>query len=134
MIVRLLLAAPLIVHGLAHLGGFFGLWTSSADGFTASPWILSSELVSKSPAGRAFGLVWLVVVVGFIATGLGLVFSREWWPSLAAAAAVTSLIVILLCWTTVPAGAKIGATFDLLVLTVLLLPSRQWILSLVTGA
>ena len=134
MTVRLLLAAPLIVHGLAHLGGFFGLWTSSTDGFTASPWVLPSELVSKSPTGRAFGLAWLAVVVGFVGTGLGLIFGRGWWPSLAIAAAVTSLAVILLCWTTVPAGAKIGAGFDLLVIAVLLLPSGQWILNLVTGA
>jgi hypothetical protein len=131
MIVRLLLAAPLIVHGLAHLGGFLGLWMSSSAGFATSPWILSSKLTSQSLLGRVFGLLWLLVVVGFVVAGLGLVFAQPWWPSLAIAAAATSLVIIVLCWTTVPPGARIGAAFDLLVLVVLLLPTREWILDLV---
>jgi hypothetical protein len=131
MMVKLLFAAPLIVHGLAHIGGFLGLWTSSASGFTVNPWLLSAKLTPKTPLARAFGLVWLAVVVGFAVTGLALLFGQGWWPSLAIASAVLSLVVILLCWTTVPVGAWVGAGFDVLVLVVLLTPLRDRILGLV---
>ena len=44
--------------------------------------------------------------------------------------AVISLVVILLCWTTVPHGAWVGAGFDLLVMIVLLTPLKDRTLAL----
>ena len=129
--IQLLFAAPLLIHGLAHIGGFLASWTSNQAGFSDRPWILSSRGTLDSAVGRVFGILWLVAMVAFVIAGLGLLFSQPWWPSVAVPAAVLSLVVILPWWNTVPPGAKVGAAFDLLVLLVLLSPLKQWLLDLV---
>jgi uncharacterized membrane protein YphA (DoxX/SURF4 family) len=132
MLTRWLFAAPLIAHGLAHISGFIASWTESPAGYTESPWIFSSTITLQSPAGRAFGLLWLVAAIGFIGTGLMLVFGLRWWPASAMAASVISLFAIVPWWNTVPPGAKFGAFFDVVVIIVLLLPLKDNILELVS--
>ena len=132
MLAKLVIAVPLIVHGIAHIGGFLGLWTSAEGGFAASPWFLPTKLGAKGVAGRVFGLLWLLVMAGFVAAGLGLIVGQAWWTTAAILTAVLSFLLIAGCWTTVPVGAKIGAAFDLLVLALLLLPTKQWILDFVS--
>ncbi len=125
---RFLLAAPLFVHGLAHISGFLASWTSSDAGFTDRPWIFSSGVGMHSPLGRIFGLMWLVAVIGMVAAAAGLVLRQDWWLSLAIAAAALSLVVILPWWNSVPPGARIGAAFDLLVILVLSTPLKNALL------
>ena len=132
MLTKWLFAAPLIVHGLAHISGFIASWTKSLAGYTENPWIFSSTITLQSPAGRAFGLLWLVGSVGFVGTGLGLIFGQNWWPASAMAASVISLVVIVPWWNMVPPGAKFGAFFDVVVIIVLLLPLKDKILELVS--
>lgn len=129
--IRFIFAAPLIVHGLAHLGGVVASWTLNLSGFSERPWLLSSGVTLQSSLGRVFGLLWLVAMVGFVGTGLGLVFKQQWWPALAIPAAIVSLVVIVPWWKTVPPGAWVGAAFDLLVIFLLLLPLKEQILDLV---
>jgi hypothetical protein len=128
---RFVFAAPLIGHGLAHLSGAIASWASNLEGFSDRPWILSSGVTLQSAIGRAFGLLWLAALVGFVGTGLGLVFRQEWWPALAIPAAVISLAAIIPWWKTVPPGAWVGAAFDLLVIIILLLPLKDRILDIV---
>ena len=129
--VRWLFAAPLILHGIAHISGFIGSWTSNLAGFVERPWILSSTVTLRDPIGRAFGLLWLVALISLVGAGLGLIFGQDWWPSLTVIGAALSLIVILTWWNTVPPGAKVGAAFNLLVIILLLLPLKSRILELV---
>ncbi len=127
---RFLLAAPLIVHGLAHLSGFLASWTANDGGFTDRPWIISTSISVHDPVGRMFGILWLIAMIGFVGSGVGLVLRQAWWPTLAMAAVLLSLLVIVPWWHSVPPGAKIGAAFDLLVLAVLLLPLRESVLEI----
>lgn len=128
---RWLLAAPLILHGIAHISGFISSWTSNLAGFVERPWILSSTVTLRDPLGRAFGLLWLVALISLVGAGVGLISGQDWWPSLTVIGAILSLVVILPWWNTVPPGAKVGAAFNLLVIILLLLPVKSRILELI---
>ena len=119
---RFVVAAPFLLHGLAHISGFLASWTASDAGFSDKPWIFSSAVTLGSGLGRAFGLLWLVAMIGLVSTALGIVLRQDWWPTLAIAASVVSLVVIVPWWNTVPPGARFGAVFDLLTIIALLLP------------
>jgi hypothetical protein len=112
----------LIIHGLAHLSGPLGFWTSGPQAFVEKPWILSKGITPHSTVGAAFGLVWLVAALGFVGAGLGLLLGQAWWPTLAVAAAAVSLAAIVPWVRVVPPGAWAGACLDLVILAVLLLP------------
>ena len=132
MLTKLLFALPLIVHGLAHISGFIASWTANPAGYKEAPWIFSSDITMQSPAGRVFGLLWLIAAIGFVGTGLGLIFGHGWWPALAMVASIISLVVIVPWWNTVPPGAKFGAVFDVVVILAMLLPFKEKIIELVT--
>lgn len=54
---RIILAIPLMAHGLAHLSGFIAAWTTADVGFSTSWMFLSSELSLHSSVGKLFGLL-----------------------------------------------------------------------------
>ena len=112
----------LIMHGLAHLTGPIGFWTSGSQAFAEKAWLFSKGVIPHSAVGWVWGLVWLVAVVGFVGAGLGLLFGQEWWPMLASVAAVVSLVAIVPWVRVVPPGAWAGACFDLAILAALLFP------------
>lgn len=128
---RFLLAIPLFLHGLAHLSGFLASWTRGDFGYTTKPWLLSPGVHLDSGAGRFFGLLWLIAMLGLVGSAVGLAFHQGWWSWLAVASAVVSLVVIVPWWNTVPAGAKVGAFFDLLVLVVLLSPLQAKLFNII---
>jgi hypothetical protein len=117
---KYLVAFVLIMHGLAHIAGPLGFWTSGPQAFAEKPWLLSQGITPQSTVGRLFGLVWLVAVLGFVGAGLGLLFGQAWWPTLAVAAAVVSLVAIVPWVRLVPPGAWAGACLDLVILVALL--------------
>lgn len=129
MVLRLIVAIILVMHGLGHVMGFSAAWTPAKMGLSDRPWIFSPGITIDTPVGQAFGLLWLVAMVGFVASGLGLLFSQGWWPQLAIASAVVSLVAVLPWWETVPPGARYGAVLaDLLVLALLLGPWSERVL------
>jgi len=119
---KVLFAILLIMHGLAHMTGPRGFWSSGSQAFAEKAWLFSKGVTPHSAVGWAFGLVWLVAVAGFVGAGLGLLFGQDWWPTLAVAAAVVSLVAIIPWVRVVPPGAWAGACFDLVILVALLLP------------
>lgn len=128
---NILLAIPLLMHGLAHISGLLASWTSLDVGYADNPWLFSQGVYLQSLTGRIFGLLWLAAMIGLVGSALGLVFRQEWWRALAVASAVLSLVVILPWWNTVPPGAKIGAIFNLLVLAAMLTPLQRRLFDLV---
>jgi hypothetical protein len=44
MIIPYLIAIPLMMHGLAHLGGVFAPWAKRDQGFTGAAWLFSSRV------------------------------------------------------------------------------------------
>lgn len=121
---RYVLALALVMHGLGHVMGFIAAWTPTIEvGFSDAPSILWSGATVASAAGKAFGLLWLVALVGSVGAGLGLLFGHEWWRVLAVASALISLAAIVPWWNTVPAGARFGGVlFDLVIIALLLFP------------
>ena len=122
---RVVVIAAFVLHGLAHLSGFFASWTTNTSGFTDRPWILSGNVTLNSGLGRVFGLLWLVVTLCSVGAGIGLALQQPWWPVLAIAQAAVSLIVIVPWWNTVVPGSKVGAAFDVIVMVALFLPWRE---------
>jgi uncharacterized membrane protein YphA (DoxX/SURF4 family) len=120
----LILAVPLIVHGLAHLSGLIAPYTRRHVGFAERPWIFAHGVTPHSSIGRAFGLVWLAAAAALAIAGIGLLLGQAWWAALAVAASILSLAAIITWWHAVPAGAKAGAAFDLLVLLTALQPTQ----------
>jgi hypothetical protein len=118
-------------HGLAHLSGFLASWTSTDAGYASKPWIFSSGIYLQSWAGRFFGLFWLIAVVGFIGSTVGISLSQGWWMPLVVASSAVSLLVIVPWWNTVPPGAKVGAVFDSLIILALITPLQKILLEVV---
>jgi len=118
--IRYIAAFPLVMHGLANIGGVVAFLTKSQAGFVDRPWIFCQNVKMHSLIGRIFGLVWLLSVVGLIASGFGIVFQQDWWQTLAILLCAVSLIAIVPWWKSVPPGARFGAIFDVLVIVVLL--------------
>ena len=116
---KYLVAFLLIMHGLAHIAGPLGFWTSGPQAFAEKPWLFSQGITPRSTVGWLFGLLWLVAVVGFVGTGVGLLFGQAWWPTLAVAAAAVSLVAIVPWVRVVPPGAWVGACLDLVILVTL---------------
>lgn len=122
MMPRDVVIAALALHGLVYISGFAaGLFGLPVD-FNDKPWLFAKNVTLKSPAGRAFGLLWLLAALALVGAGVGLFNGAGWWPGLAIAGAVLSLVAILPWWNTVVPGAKVGAVFDILILLALLLP------------
>jgi hypothetical protein len=125
VMLRFIVAFPMVLHGLAHLGGFFAFWTANRAGFSDRPWLLSKGVTLGSVLGRVLSPLWLLATLGLVGTGVGMVLRQAWWPNVAVGAAALSLAAIVLWWRAVPGGAKAGAVFDVAILVVLLLPWKE---------
>ena len=119
---KVLFAVLLIMHGLAHISGPLGFWTSGTQAFADKPWLFSRGVTPHSAAGWVFGLLWVVAALGLFGAGLGLLLGQEWWPALALVGAAISLVAIVPWARAVPPGAWAGACFNLVILAALLLP------------
>lgn len=120
MRVRWLVGIFFMMHGLGHTMGFLASWTKVDVGFSDDPWIFPGDVHIRSHIGQAFGMLWIVALVGWVACGFGVLDSQEWWPALAKASAVVSLAAIVPWWKTVPTGAWLGALADVVVFVGLL--------------
>jgi hypothetical protein len=119
---KYLFAVMCVMHGLAHVAGPLGFWTSGAHSFAEKPWLFSKGITPQGVVGWVFGLLWVVAALGLVGAGLGLLFGRDWWPTLALVGAVISLVAIVPWARVVPPGAWAGVCFDLAILVALLLP------------
>lgn len=91
--IRILIAALLVGHGLVH-AIMFAL-PYSAQAAADLPFNPShSWLIGET---RAFGFVSaLVVTLGFIASGVGYLSRADWWPYITVVAALLSLALLVL--------------------------------------
>lgn len=108
---RYIIAIVLLAHGIGHIMLFMAAWTPqiSKVGFSNAPWIFSGGIGVGSPIGQAFGLLWLVALIGFGASALGLVTHQAWWPPVTITVAAISIVTIVPWFNTWPTGSMIGA-------------------------
>lgn len=111
-LVRLGLAVVVVVHGVVHILGFLATWELAEIGTLGRP---SLEAGSGPPL--AFGLLWLVAMLGFVASGIGMALETAWADGLAKASAVVSLVVTIPWWS----DAWVGAVVSAVILVALLL-------------
>lgn len=121
---RYLFVVPIVIHGFAHLSGFLAAFTDAEVGYAKKPWVLTDQVFLNRWPGRAFGLVWLLSMIGLVSSGAGILLGQTWWPELLVGSSILSLAAILPWMTSVPPGAIAGAVFDVLILIVLLSPLK----------
>lgn len=116
------IAIVLLMHGIGHIMPFLAAWTSQKVGFSDASWLFSSGVGVSSPIGQTFGLLSLLALFGFCAAVLGLLTHQQWWPAMAIAAAVVSIVAIIPWLSTWPLGSAIGALLVDVAILVALLP------------
>lgn len=132
IIIKYVVVLVLLFHGAGHVMGFLAAWTKLPMGFVDRPWVFGGDVKIDTPVGRAFGLIWLVALVGFLAAGIGALVGQEWWTAAAVWGSVISIVAIVPWWNTVTPGARIWPILvDVLVLAVLLGPWRDQIAAVI---
>ena len=126
--IKYVVVLVLLGHGAGHVMGFLAAWTKLPMGFADRPWVFGGDVKIQTAVGRAFGLVWLIALAGFIGAGVGLLLQREWWSTLAIASSVISIVAIVPWWNTITPSARFWPILvDVAVLVALLGPWRDQI-------
>ena len=124
MAIRIIISLVLFIHGLAHLGGVFAPIKAGNSGFKDVPWLFSNKVRMDSSVGKLWGVIWLVAMVGFISSAYGFYFQSSWVSTVVFMSAIYSLVAMIPWFNAIPAGAKAGMVFDLIVIVFLLVSER----------
>jgi hypothetical protein len=117
---RYLVVALFVLHGLVHVMGFVSVWRLSGFDAVSNTPTLPPHLAAGSPLVASLGILWLAVAVIFLAAATGLALSSAWWRTIAAIAAVLSLLLCLMWWNDAPFGAVV----DIAILVGLIISAR----------
>lgn len=92
---RTILALVVMAHGVGHVLLLAPCLGVAQWGQSAHSWLLTGAL--GDTVTRLFGgLLWLAVVAGFAAAGVGLLGQRTWWRGLVVVSAGVSLFALAL--------------------------------------
>lgn len=119
---KYLVAFVLLMHGLAHITGVLGTFSSGEQAFPDKAWLLGGEVTPRTPLGKAWSLVWVVAMFGMVVAGAGLALGQAWWPRVAAGASAASLVAIVPWLTVVPPGAYAGTLLNVAIIGIVLSP------------
>jgi hypothetical protein len=122
---QMLIAAILGLHGIGHVLFLLPSWgIAKFEDVSGRSWLLT-PLLGEKWARALGGLLWLVVIVGFVAAALGILdilVPPAWWRTLAVASAALALFGMALYWDGVgrstryaPGLADVGILVALLV-------------------
>lgn len=122
---RIFLAVLFVLHGFAHLVGFAVPWRLiDADDVPDGTTLLAGHLDVGHAGIRAVGVVWLVVGLAFVGTGIATWLSQGWWSAAAIWVAIASLALSVLGWP----QARIGVVLNVVILLLLLAgPHLGWL-------
>jgi len=102
-------SAVLILHGLIHLmGTTVYLKLGKIDGLPYKTTLLGARWELGESGMRLFGALWVIPAVGFVLSGLALLFGSAWWQPVAIGNALLSLLPTGLDWSSACAGAIIN--------------------------
>ena len=127
--IRWLIVIAMLMHGVGHMVFFLEAFTGSPMGFADAPWLLPGAFTVTSAVGKAFALLWLLAMLGFLIAAIGLLTRRSWWPALAVASAVISLVVLLPWWNTITPSSRVWVLLaDLVIIAAFGLPWKQQVI------
>jgi hypothetical protein len=116
-------AILLLLHGFAHLVGFFGPW-GLANSIAPQGTLLAGR-ISTGMTGmtgmRIVGVLWLGGSLVFTVAAFGVLRHASWWPAFTFGAAVASL---LLCILNLP-QAKLGIPINIAIILALLVTHSE---------
>ena len=92
---RIVLALVILAHGIGHVLFLAPCLGFAQWGQSAQSWLLTG-LLGDTVTRWIGGLLWLVVIAGFLAAGVGLLAGYTWWRTLAIASAGVSLLALVL--------------------------------------
>ena len=102
MIMRTAAAIFVAIHGLGHIIWFFSTWTQRALGKEGRAQLENHRhnflVEPRGLAGRAVGILSLLVLIGFTLAAWGIWTEASWWPALLLGTAIASMLVILSMW------------------------------------
>ena len=114
--IRIPLAILLVAHGAIHVLGF--LWAfalADIDEIGGLSLFITAAVPGESVV-VAFGLLWLVSMLAFLAAGIGVARTERWGLPLAGIAAGLSLIPTIVWWSDAWVGALLSAAIVVLVI------------------
>jgi hypothetical protein len=118
---RVLLAALMAAHGLAHLVGFVGPWRlMDSAGVSVQRSILGGTVELGEGGIKALGLVWLALALAFLGAAGAAALDRSGWTTVAAWVTGASLVMCVVGWP----AARIGVFVNLALLGALLAGAR----------
>jgi len=124
--IRWLIVIAMLMHGVGHIVFFLESFAGSSMGFADAPWLLPGAFTVTSPVGKAFALLWLLAMLGFVVAAIGLFTRQEWWSTLAVASAVISLVVLLPWWNTVTPSSRVWVLLaDLVIIAAFGMPWKD---------
>ena len=124
--IRWLIVIAMLMHGVGHIVFFLESFAGSSMGFADAPWLLPGAFTVTSPVGKAFALLWLLAMLGFVIAAIGLFTRQEWWAALAVASAAISLVVLLPWWNTVTPNSRVWVLLaDLVIIAAFGMPWKE---------
>ena len=118
---RIALAVLMLLHGIAHLPGFVAAWRPAGFGELPYKTTILAGRVDLGDAGiRVFGVLWLLIALGFVLTAAGAFTARSWWMVAVVGVALASLGLSVLEWPL----ARVGVVVNLAILAALLAGQR----------
>jgi len=121
MLINVLAAIYLIVHGLIHLIGFVtNFQIAEIEEITYSTTVLAGRLEIGDVGTRVLGIAWLLVAVAFVISGVAIFFSPPWWWSFTLAVTGVSLVLSILGWP----DARFGVLANVVILVFLFIGPR----------
>ena len=92
---RVVVALVILVHGAGHVLFLAPCLGMTQWGQAAHSWLLTRTL-GDGPTRAIAALLWLAVIVGFVAAAASLLVGQAWWRPVAVASAGVSLLALAL--------------------------------------
>lgn len=114
---RILLPLAVFAHGVGHILFLFQALGVAGWGQRAASWLLNGPL-GDGPARVIGPLIWLAVILGYLAGLYGYFAQTTWWPGLVASVSALSAVGLLIFWVSTPPVLS-ALVFDLLLIALL---------------
>lgn len=116
---RILVVIFLAMHGIGHVIWFLAAWTPLRSGFGQECWVLPGNVTIRSPLGKLWGIVALVVMLLFVAAAVALLAGSLDWRAMANSGVILSFGVVVPWARQAPGWTAINAIIANLVLMIL---------------